>query len=469
VETKVNLFCKFKMTTVNVKTTLFKVLLSGFFAVLQESRTLALTPQQRWRAAGDSFNNGFIAEHWFVLTAAAVGIILSLLLLKISHDRIKKQRRGTNQLFTEYANRSGLNTWERHLLFSIAAKAGLKQSDVIFTLGSAFERGAVMIVEESVAAGQTSAQIEQLKAQLFFLREKLGFQKRVPASIGSSTRPKRLSSSQIPVGKKIYLVRRTGHPSDTIESTVIENNDAGLAVKLPKPVKIVFREVWYARYYFGASVWEFDTSVISCKGDILVLNQSDDLRFVNRRRFLRVPVYRPAFVAHFPFTKKFAAGGHKSMKSFRMYRSSTGASDDVWGPPEFVPAVVTELAGPGLCIEAPLELKVDDRVLVVFKLDEEDIAEPVPESEGDKTNAVTDVQNRAKEEKIAEDIGVVRHIKGLQEGFSIAIELTGLSDSDVSELTRATNAASLKMRSENIPVSKNVRGGAGKPAVTQGV
>ena len=242
-----------------------------------------------------------------------------------------------------------------------------------------------------------------------------------------------------------------------------------MAVKLPKPIKIVFGDVWYARYYFGASVWEFDTSVISCKGDILVLNQSDDLRFVNRRRFLRVPVYRPAFVAHFPFIKMSDAGGHKSMKSFRMYRSSTGASDKVWGEPEFVPAVVTELAGPGLCIEAPLELKVDDRVLVVFKLDEENIAEPVPEREGDKTKDAPDLQSRIKGEKIAEDIGVVRHIKALQEGFSIAIELTGLSDSDVSELIRATNAASLKMRPENVSASKNIKEEVGKPAVKQGV
>ncbi|OHB60443.1 MAG: hypothetical protein A2168_06695 [Planctomycetes bacterium RBG_13_50_24] len=439
------------MTTIQVMTTLFKVLLSGIPALLHESLALALTPQERWRAAGGSFDNGFITEHWFILSAAVVGIILSLLLLVVSHNRITKHRSGTNQLFTEYAGRSGLNTWERHLLFSIAAKAGLKQSEEIFTLSGAFERGAVIIVDESVAAGQTPAQIEQLRAQLFFLREKLGFQKRAPASIGSSTRPKRLASRQIPVGKKIYLVHRSGHPSDTIESTVTENNEAGLAVKPAKPIKIVFGEVWYARYYFGASVWEFDTSVISYNGDILVLNQSDDLRFVNRRRFLRVPVYKPAFIAHFPFIRTSAASGHKSMKSFRIYRSSTAPSGEMWGLPEFVPAVVTELAGPGLCIEAPLELKVDDRVLVVFKLDEENIAV------------------RPEGSRQAEDIGVVRHIKALPEGFSIAIELTGLSDPDVSELIRVTNAASLKMRHENAPVSQNVKEGDVKPAVAQRV
>ena len=457
------------MTTIQVKKTLFEVLLSGFFVVIQESRTLALSPQERWRAAGGNFNNGFISEYWFTLSAAAIGILLSVLLLAISHNRIKKQRRGTNRPFTEYSNRSGLNAWERHLLFSIASKAGLKQSEAIFTLSGAFERGSTAIVEDSVAAGQTSAQTEQLKAQLFFLREKLGFQKRAPASIGSSTRPKRLASRQIPIGKKIHLLRRTGHPSDTIESTVIENNESGLAVKLAKPVKIVFGEAWCARYYFGASVWEFDTSVISCKADILVLNQSDDLRFVNRRRFLRVPVYKPAFVARFPFTKICDASSHKSMKSFRIYRSSADASDDVWGPPVFIPAVVTELAGPGICIEAPLKLKVDERVLVMFKLDEESIAEPARESEGDKTNTPPEGQSRTKREKIAEDIGIVRHIKALQEGFSIAIELTGLSDSDVSDLIRVTNAASLKMRHENLPLSKNVKEGTVQTAVAQRV
>jgi hypothetical protein len=441
------------MITAQLMTTVFNAIIFGF---------PALTPQQRWRSASDPFSTGFITERWFLLTLATVGIILCVLLLVVSRNRRAQQHRMVIQLFDESADKIGLSAKERQLLLSIATKARLKQSETIFTTSSAFERGAAIITEESIARKQPASQTEQLKAELFFLREKLGFQRRTPVSIGLSTKPKRLNSRQIPTGKKIYMVRRTSHAPETIESTVIENNDVELMVQLIKPVTIIFGEVWCARYYFGASVWEFDTSVISCNGDKLVLNHSDELRFVNRRRFLRVPVNKPAFVAHFPFSRTAVRAGNKSMKSFRIYRNSTSPSDSSWGPPEFIPAVITELAGPGLCIEAPLKLQAGDRVLVVFKLDEEENQDSTRQKpEGDKTAAP----------KIVEDIGEVRHVEAIQNGFSIAIELTGLSDTDVSELIRATNAASLRTmpESQDVRASKKVKEGAAEPAVAQGV
>ncbi len=434
--------------------------------------SLALTPQQRLRAASDPFSTGFITERWFLLTLAAVGIILCVLLLVVGRNRIVQRRRRAIQLFDESAGKIGLSARERQLLLGIVTKAGLKQSEAIFTMSSTFERGAAIMVEESVSQQQTAAQIEQLQTELSFLREKLGFQKRASASIGLSTKPKKLNSRQIPAGKKIYMLRRTSRASDTIESTVIENNDVELMVKLTKPVKIIFGEVWCARYYFGASVWEFDTSVVSCNGDILVLNHSEDLRFVNRRRFLRVPVKRPAFVAHFPFARRPVSPGRKSMRSFRMYRSSASASDSDWGPPEFVPAVVTELAGPGLCVEAPLKLKVGDRVLVVFKLDEEEDQDSSrQESEGEPRHFASQSEAAGAASTIVEDIGEVRHIKAMQNGFSIAVELTGLSDPDVSELIRATNAASLRTiaESQDVPVTANVNESSTEPVAAQGI
>ncbi len=424
--------------------------------------SLALTPEQRWKAATGGFDTSFIVEHWFLLTAAALAIILAVLLLVVYRNYIVQQRKMGNQLFIEYAEKSGLSERERQFLLDIAAKAGLKQIEAIFTMRSAFDHGAAIMIAESVARQQTSAQTEQLRAELSFLREKLGFQKRALDSVGLSTKAKRLSSRQIPIGKTIHMARRTGRVSDSIESTVIENNDIELVVKLIKPVKIIFGEVWCARYYFGASVWEFDTSVISCNGDVLVLNHSDELRFVNRRRFLRVPVDKPAFIAHFPFTRAPAASGRKSMKSFRIYRSSVSASESGWGPPEFVPAVVTELAGPGLRIEAPLEVKVDDRVLVVLKLDDE---------EEDQDSAPASQEDETETSKIVEDIGEVRHTKVIPNGFSIAVELIGLSDSDINELIRATNAASLRTgaESQDVPVSENAAEGALESAAVQGV
>jgi hypothetical protein len=205
---------------------------------------------------------------------------------------------------------------------------------------------------------------------------------------------------------------------------------------LAEPVKITFGELWRIRYYFGSSVWEFDTSVVSYDGNILVLNHNDDVRFINRRRFIRVPVKKQAFIAHFPFEKTL---------------------EPVWGPPEFVPAVVTELAGPGLRIESRLQVKEGERVLVVFSLDEE--------QGRNLTTANTGIS------KIVEDIGEVRHTRAIPNGLSIAVELTGLSDSDINELIRVTNAASVwaNARNENAPASMSEQEHIVKPVATQGV
>ena len=46
--------------------------------------------------------------------------------------------------------------------------------------------------------------------------------------------------------------------------------------------------------------------------------------------------------------------------------------------------------------------------------------------------------------KVVESIGEVRYVKATEQGFSIAVELTGLDDFEVDELIRATNAASLQ-------------------------
>jgi hypothetical protein len=257
------------------------------------------------------------------------------------------------------------------------------------------------------------------------------------------------------VGKKLRITRRKIHDRDSgdIETAVIKNNSMELTVKLAVPVRSGSGELWRARYYFGASVWEFDTSVVSCDGDILVLNHSDNVRFINRRRFLRVSVNKPALIASFPFARMVAGDSDNSKI----------ASGSTWGPPEFIPAVVTELAGPGLRIEAPLEIKVGERVLVVFSLDEEGGRDLIPERRAAKVAT----------SKIVEDIGEVRHTKAIQNGLSIAVELTGLSDSDVNELIRATNAASVRagVEGQDIPApagdEQGTEGRVPEPAAVQ--
>jgi hypothetical protein len=401
------------------------VIAAGLNAVV-----LALTPVEKWRAAR-RMESSFVGEHWFILICAIAMVVLTVWFIVATYKHMAKQRRTANQLFFEYSDRMGLSRRERQVLMDIAARTKLKRNESIFTMVTAFDRGAAALTKETLA--QQGAQAgSQLGDELSVIREKLGFQKQRAASKGPATKPNKPSSRQIPAGKKVHITRRKAGDSANIESTVIENNDTDITVKLTVSLESSPGELWCVRYYFGASVWEFETSSVSCDHNILVLNHSDDVRFVNRRRFVRVPVNRPTLIARFPFAIS-ASDKDSGKKLSGAGPDSAGASGEAFGPPEFVPASVTELAGPGLRIEAPLEMNVGDRVLVVLKLSEEDGRDSGSKMSGKGAPA-----------RIVEDIGEVRHTKAIQSGFSIAVELTGLSDSNIGELVRATNAASLK-------------------------
>jgi len=415
---------------------------------------LALTPMERWNAAR-RLDGTSTDQDWFIILSVAAIILLTLLLIAVSYNNKTKQRKITNQVFVTYAQRMGLSRHERQTLLDIANRTKLKRTESIFTMPAAFDRGAAELTKDILALRGAKAS-KNLSDRLSVIREKLGFEKKGPDSAASSNKP---SSKQIPPGKQLHMTRRKPGDLANIESTVIDNNDEELTVKLKVSLESKSGELWSVRYYFGASVWEFETSSISCYGNILVLKHSNNIRFINRRRFLRVPVNKPTFIARFPFARMLMPNSNRGKETGR---DSAGISADSWGPPEFVPASVTELAGPGLRIEAPLEVKVGDRVLVILKLTEED---PKPDSQ----------RNEKKESyKIVENIGEVRHTKTIKDGFSIAVELTGLTDPNINELIRATNAASLKTRTKTEAAqafndNNDKKSEEPEPAVVQGV
>jgi hypothetical protein len=388
---------------------------------------LALTPTERLQAVR-RLGSDLVGEQWFVVACGAVLIVLTVLLLAVSYGRKKKDRNVANQLFSEHADAQGLSRRERSILLQIARKAKLKRNESIFTLASAFSLGATQVTDETIAL-QGARASRRLSGELTVLREKLGFQERISDSVGSAATPSKPSSRQIPINKKLQIISHEHEPTD-VEGTVIKNDDIELTVKLSKPLKAGPGEVCCVHYFYGASVWEFDASVVSCHGGILVLTHSYDVRFINRRRFLRVPVKKPAFIASFPFAKTLPSGENDD-------EWATGDLPDSWGPPEFVRAAVTELAGPGLRIEAPLEVKVGERVVVILKMKEESAAD-------DRHVSPQSWRKTARSSRIVEDIGEVRHVRAIENGFSIAVELTGLSDSNVNELIRETNSASIE-------------------------
>ena len=401
---------------------------------------LALTPIQRMYAVRQLNTDHFMPDRWYLIAGVLAIILLAVLLYVVTYNRANQERKSARNLFAEYAEQRGLSGNERGILMKIAVGAGLRQVEAIFTMSSAFDRGVAKMVGESIALLGVEKS-KQLKTALSVLREKLGFHNMRPGSAGFTTRSIKLSSRQIPVGKRLDITCRKTQESSSIEAAVIENNDAELVIRLASPIASAVGDYWCVHYQFGASIWEFDTSVVSCEGDIMILNHSDDVRFINRRRFLRVPVEGPAFIARFPFRKTLSdksGGATQAGGTHRADGNFVRVSDISWGLPEFVPAVVTELAGPGLRVEANLEIKQGDKVLVVFRLDEE-IKRALAQSGRDAKTAKL---------KVVEDIGEVRHVQPVENGSSIAIELMGLSDSDLNELIRATNTASLKAGAE---------------------
>ena len=264
---------------------------------------LTLTPAQRWQAAR-GLNISFMGQSWFIATCVAALIILSVLFVLVTCYKAKKERETTNRLFFEYADEMGLNPRERHILMYIATRAKLKQKEAIFTMADAFDRGATKIIRAALTLKGKDKR-RRLNAELSILREKLGFQKRGSSSADLFVANK-AGSRQIPRDRKLYLTSLETSDFNDIESVVVENNDMELVVEPSKRLEIKKDVPLCVRYYFGASVWEFDTTVIGCEGEILVLNHSDNIRFINRRRFLRVPTNEPAYIAAFPFAKNLS-------------------------------------------------------------------------------------------------------------------------------------------------------------------
>ena len=383
----------------------------------------ALTPIERWHAARQ-LDSASADQRLFIILSVVAIIILTVLFIAAGYRQKAKEQNLANKIFAIYAERLGLSRLERQILLDIAERTKLKRIESVFTMVTAFERGAAELTKDALARRGAKAG-KNISARLSVLREKLGFDNKRSSSPATSNKS---SSRQIPAGKQLLMTRPDASDSINIESTVIENNDIELTVQLNEPLESRPGEIWSVRYNFGASVWEFETSSISCYGNILVLNHSDNIRFINRRRFLRVPVNKPTFIARFPFARTLQPDNDSG-------GGPANISESSWGPPEFVPASVTELAGPGLRVEAPLDVKVGDRVIVILKLSEQE------QQNSHRTGNIAP-------ERIVEDIGEVRHTKRIKDGFSIAVELTGLSDPNINELVRETNAASLKTRTK---------------------
>jgi hypothetical protein len=106
---------------------------------------------------------------------------------------------------------------------------------------------------------------------------------------------------------------------------------------------------------------------------------------------------------------------------------------------EYVAGQLTEIAGPGLRVEAPVNVEAGDRVLLALKLGESNVVEGV---------------------------GTVRRaIRREGEDSVLVVELVGLSREEVAKLSQETNAAAQEaVRQEagegaEVPAARGLAGG----------
>ena len=369
-------------------------MISSFVTSLGTLLSQGLTPYEKYEAvrrlgAGGQPGNSILTDRWFVLLAASIVFILTIVLLVVRRVRIEHEKAQAMTKFNHEANRKGLTAEEREILLGIAKKAGLKRINTIFNHWPAFDKGSAKLMQEVFSAGQSIVQRKKLNMTVNSVKVKLGFGKPVRSHGVGGGVAKGPNSRSIPEGRQVSIAptHRTG--GSRIDAVVVKNTEYELLLRPEIPVLSVPGDMWNVQYRFGSAVWEFDALTLVCGIDGLELNHTDSVRYVNRRRFRRAAVDKPALIAKFPVIRKEAAAGLKK--------------------PDFIECRITEISGPGLRVSTQLEAGYGDRVLIIFELENGRLVEDIAEVRGSRDTAV---------------------------GRSIAVELIGLNEAGLNELVR---------------------------------
>jgi hypothetical protein len=355
----------------------------------------AVTPMDRFRAMKELNGHSSSDIPWPTLVGCAAVAGLLVLLVVVNRNVARRKREKIASEFEQRADKAGLSLAERRLMVAIARYAGVPESTVVFSDHEAFCAGAAKLMQERFASGDSVEDRRNMKAAVEAVYQKLGIVSSGPSSMAMS-----LSSRQIPAGRQIFIGRKRGDASETIEATVLDNRHDGLVVRLggEASVPVTRGDIWQVRYNFGPSTWEFESTVLGFEDGAVTLSHRDLARHANRRRFLRVPVKGKALVAHYAFQP-----GDVALEK---------------ALPKFVTGRITEIAGPGLLVETSLSVSPGDKLLIVALFENGEVIRNVAE---------------------------VKHARPSKAGTTIAMELVTLTDAEVGVMVRLTNAVARKM------------------------
>jgi hypothetical protein len=358
--------------------------------------SVAMTPQERLRAMGrldaDGSGMDFLTGQWLE-SAGWLTIVLLIVVLGILYKRrTKKKKLKVENSFCENATRLRLNVEEQNIVAAIAALAGIKQRDSIFTLRPAFDAGLSRLMREVFAAGQELAERRKFHEVILSIKTKLGFISSQLQNGVSGRNGTERTTRKIPVGTEVQLSPSSNDTDEQFSAEITQNDNFEFSLRSEVPVTCQPGDIWTVRYTNGAMIWEFEAIMMACSQNDISFGHSERIRYVNRRRFTRVPTNKPAKIALFPVFGQITESKQMELS--------------------FVPAVITEIAGPCLRVRTGLSVQIRQRVLLVFDLEEG---------------------------RLVQDVGEVRDIRNSETGDAIIIELIGLHAKAIGELVRVAN------------------------------
>ncbi len=347
---------------------------------------LALNPVEKFEAAsewsGRSSGAGWLGWLLVAIVLAVAAAATAVMLL-----RRRAAARLLRQLLERQARDMGLSEAERHVLTAIAGAVRRRDAAAVLTSALAFERGAAALLRSSRVTAMSPQRREAVTALTGSLRAKLGFDRPEAADEVLTHEPR----PQIAQGDRLMVVHRGEVAAFDVH--VADTSPDEMVVETAAPLDYRPDETWLVRYSRGGKLYEFDTRVLRREAGKVALSRGGRPRFINRRRFPRVPTRKPARVARFPFAR-----GDMSL----------GADD-------FVAGELVEIGGTGVRIAAPIDVQRNERVLVTLELGPGNVVEGMGK--------------------------VIRTDRDEEGPATVVVELLGLSGEEISKLAHETNVA----------------------------
>ena len=363
-----------------------------------------LTPMQKLKALKRFHGGEGMADIRVFIAGLVLIAVLLIVLALYRKSRAWQNEEDSKKAFEENVERLNFDSIERQLLLDMAKYSKLKKIDSIFTMPQAFDLGSATLMKRSFSAGKSLVERKHLNQQIISLKEKLGFKKKhySYSSNENSFGPKGLSSRQIPVGRSVLISRIHSKEASPMSAKIIENNHFELKLSTSEAFKGKPGEIWRVLYQLGSVIWKFDSLVVSCEENELLLSHTENIRYINRRRFVHAPVNLHGYVAGFPCVRTV----EDIQRDFL---------------PQFIAARITELSGPGLQIIAPMKVRTGERIMVIFEL---------------------------SPNRLVQSAAEVRRCEPNEEGFAISVEMVDINESCLNELISATNNAARELVSE---------------------